>query len=402
MASVHSKVSVTKCKAESCGKSTRGNREESAKAAAATKAARKGEQQRVGQTPGTRKRPRSSPGSARATKDRLNPFTAYRLPSPPPRSSSQSHGNSVSERCVKSSRRESVFDLQEDSNDDDDIDFSATRKSGDTARGPIKTPKPGDGGVSSPYTLVDLSGIEYDDESSGVSTEEGGELAEQGLLEEFSTAPSEAPLSQALSGGGDTLRGDDKTMSPPFSPGCDRDQSSKSGVEEEEQGEKEGEEGREINKQDEEGKEILLASKLSFLVSGNTGRVHVYQEQDDDDGDGLDDSFEEEYRMPLHCRLVTPTIACLKCWRTVHEGVAEGDAVDYALRVLWRFPTNTSCLARGVKCANTTIPLYQVLGTREPTAIAPASDPQQHTQGRDGMDARCSVLPDGHRRALAW
>ncbi|CAM9157600.1 unnamed protein product, partial [Laminaria digitata] len=301
-ASVHSKVSVKKCKAESCGKSTRGNREESEKAAAATKAARNGEQQRVGQTPGTRKRPRSSPGSAGATEDRLNPFTAYRLPSPPPRSSSQSHGNSVSERCVKSSRRESVFDLQEDSNDDDDIDFSATRKSGGTARGPIKTPKPGDGGVSSPYTLVDLSGIEYDDESSGVSTEEGGDLAEQGLLEEFSTAPSEAPLSQASSGGGDTLRGDDRTMSPPFSSGCDRDQSSKSGVEQEEQGEKEGEEGKEIDKQDEEGKEILLASKLSFLVSGNTGRVHVYQEQDDDDGDGLDDSFEEEYRMPLHCR----------------------------------------------------------------------------------------------------
>ena len=305
---VHNKVSVLKCKAESCADPTRGRREKDAKAAAVAKPARK-EEQRVGQTPGTRKRPRPSPGSADATKGRRNPVIAYRLPSPSPRSSRASR-NGTNERCAKSSRRESVFDTPE--YNDEDIDFTALRKSGGRVRGSPKMPKQGDGGVSSPYTLVDLSGIE-DGESTGVGTEEGGEPAKQGLLESFSMVPSEASLSQSCGqsrGGGDTFRGDDKTLSPSFSPGCDRGHLSERGDEEEEQGENEDAEGREIDSQNQEGTEILLANKLSFLVSSNTGRVHVYQEQDND-GDCLDDFFEEEDRRPLHCRLVVSTLARL-------------------------------------------------------------------------------------------
>lgn len=330
------------------------------------KVARKAEQG-VGQAPGTRKRPRSSPGPADATKGRGNPFTAYRLPSPPPRSSSKSR-NGATERYTKSSRGWSVFDIPEDSDDDDidftvfpksggklrgspttpkqgdgggrawssgrksvydmmqedsddDIDFTAIRKSGGRVRGPTERSKQGGGGVSSPYTLVDLSNIE-DDEPSAVGAKKGREPAEQSFLDGFSMTPSEAPLSRESCGGGDTLRGDDKPSSPPFSLSWGRDQSGKSETEGEERGEKEDEEEGRVDKQDEEGGDILLASKLSFLVSVNTGRVHVYQEQDDDrDGFGVDDSFEED-RRPLHCRLVASTIARVSLSRATVAGGA--------------------------------------------------------------------------------
>lgn len=306
--SAHRKKSVAKGKTEFCGAPMRDRGEEGAKTAAGAKVARK-EKQRVSQNRATRKRPRSSPGSANDAKGRKNPFTAYRLPSPPPSQSSSKSHDGADQQGAKGSRRWSAFDVPEDS--DNDIDFTAIRKSGGRVRGPPETPKEGDGVVSSPYALVDLSGIE-DDEPSGVAAEEGGKPVEQGLLETFSRAPSEAPLSQEPFGGGDTLGGDAKTPSPSFSPGCDRDQSRKNRTEEEEHGEKEDEEEREIEKQDEKGRYILLASKLSFLVSGNTGRVHVYQEQDHGgDGFGLDGSFEQEDRRPLHCRLVVSTMSRL-------------------------------------------------------------------------------------------
>ena len=204
---------------------------------------------------------------------------------------------------ARSSRRESVHDmLPEDS--DDDIDFTSIRKSGGRVRGSPERPKQGDGAASSPYTLVDLSSIE-NDEPSGVGAEEGGGLVEQCLLDSFSMTPSEAPLSRESCAGGDTLEGADKPLSPPFSPSWGRGQSSKNETEGEERGEKEDEEGGGVDKQDEKAGDILLASKLSFLVSVNTGRVHVYQEQDNDgEAFGVNVSFEEEDRRPLHCRLV--------------------------------------------------------------------------------------------------
>lgn len=47
-------------------------------------------------------------------------------------------------------------------------------------------------------------------------------------------------------------------------------------------------------------KDEELARRLLFLVSHNTGRIHVYEERETDAG-GLDDDFEEENK-PRHCR----------------------------------------------------------------------------------------------------
>eukprot|EP00752_Nemacystus_decipiens_P010050 g8960.t1 len=71
-------------------------------------------------------------------------------------------------------------------------------------------------------------------------------------------------------------------------------------------GGKTGEMEDEDEDEDEDGggkrKEKLLADKLCFLVSGYTGRVHVYKKPEEG---GLDDSFDfddDEDRKPQHCR----------------------------------------------------------------------------------------------------
>lgn len=358
---VHSQVSVTSCKVQPCVEPTRGKREKDGKTTA--KPTRAGGERSPSQTYGARKRPRSFPGSTDSSKGRRNPFDAYKLPRPP-RSPFLRNRNNVDERFAKGSASGGAVDMSKDS-DDDDFDFPTKRTAFDRGlREGEKTPKKGDGQGSSPY-MVDLSTME-DDEPSVGGVGEGGGFEEQGFLHGFSMEARETSFSQESCDGGDTSKWDEKTPSSTLSPGCvedgaskgdkktpfstlspgyaggdtskghvqtlfssglspgcveggtskgddgtwssmlspgcdhDRDQSGKSGVEVEGQGDKESEEG-EGNVEDEVEWDILLASKLSFLVSGNTGRVHVYQEQGDD-GDGLDDSFGEEDRRPLHCR----------------------------------------------------------------------------------------------------
>lgn len=68
--------------------------------------------------------------------------------------------------------------------------------------------------------------------------------------------------------------------------------------------------GRDGEGEEREGEEERqLANMLFFLVSSNTGRVHVYKKQDDKEEDLDEDSFDfdfgdEEDKRPQHCRLV--------------------------------------------------------------------------------------------------
>lgn len=75
---------------------------------------------------------------------------------------------------------------------------------------------------------------------------------------------------------------------------------------------------RRAKTQDEDGKrgevagggmEEEEARRLLFLVSANTGRVHVYKQAAGDLG-GLDDSVDEEQGRPQHCRCVSYSSRC--------------------------------------------------------------------------------------------
>lgn len=74
---------------------------------------------------------------------------------------------------------------------------------------------------------------------------------------------------------------------------------------------------------DERRRNDVLASRLMFAVSGNTGRVHVYKQGGDDDGSDSDvnlwDGCDAEHgqRAPRHCRLVCTLCFPLGGW--VHK-----------------------------------------------------------------------------------
>lgn len=226
------------------------------------------------------KRPRSSPESSDAATGSRNPFATYgHFSRPPPPSPSSRLGVNVGLPA-------SGVDLSQDGGEDTAC-AAVTPAFSRTARGTPETSSRGrDGSVSSPALLVDLS-----------QADEEGEDAEKlenvhGESEELRDSP---PRPEALTGTA-TRGGDD---SPSLMLSSTR-RSSVDGIADSEHAKSVAKGGRE----DQEAEEQLLASKLFFVVSCNTGRVHVYKkEEQEDDSSGFDYGFDdEEETKPRHCR----------------------------------------------------------------------------------------------------
>lgn len=242
----------------------------------------------------SRKRARSSPESGDAATGSRNPFTAYgHYSRPPPPSPSSRLGLAVGSLA-------SDVDLSQDGAEDDAAPTAVTSAPRRTARDtPETSPRGGDGSVSSPVSLVDLSQA---DEGDGDGPDKPENVP--GASEELRDSPSrpealasEALTPEALAGAG--TREDDDAPSPVLLP----ERGSTGG------GAFDSEHGTSVveGKRHDRGAEQLLASKLFFLVSGNTGRVHVYKKEEDEenDGSGFDYGLDgEEDAEPRHCRLV--------------------------------------------------------------------------------------------------
>lgn len=252
-------------------------------------------------TPIRRKRPRPSPGSGSAKRGSPNPFSCFRRPSlsplilPPPSPSratvgrtlqgvAESAGLSTSERLSvsgKASGEGHNIDLAEDADDDDDVAITPTCR---RVRGAPDSSQGGDGSVSSPVLL----GLSSEDEhESGVDQAADTTFTQEvshrevlgGVVED--TQPRGTPLSQEASGEDEEDRNNRGSQK--------------------EYGDAHGRQGG--------GEDVdtdqQLASTLLFLVSPNTGRVHVYRgEEVEIDGDDFEESLDIEERRPRHCRLV--------------------------------------------------------------------------------------------------
>lgn len=225
-------------------------------------------------------------------------------------------------------------DLSQSADEDSDV-FAVTptplrlRGSAEEITTPAaSTPHNGaEGSVSSPVLLVDLS--QPAEESAplpsaaqragaaapigeGTPDEQGdtlaGALSSTRSCEDNSRPCQEAPLEGAAASAGTD---DDDFYSPAMlSVGCPRSGGGGHGdASDAEQGRFDEEGGGggvgEGEQQGKEEEDEQLASKLCFMVSANTGRVHVYKKADDGRRGGLDDSFDdEEDKKPQHCRLV--------------------------------------------------------------------------------------------------
>lgn len=173
-------------------------------------------------------------------------------------------------------------------------------------------PGGGCGSVSSPVLLVDLSQEEGDDDKY---LSPSGALAGSGSVMEMDLGESQ-PGGGALRGGTSSnitvAKNKQKKKLDDGAPAgvlLSRSGGSGVGVLSAELGG--GQACKGSGDGEVEGEEELLASRLCFLVSTNSGRVHVYKKEElkeepgggwggDDDGDAFDD---EEDRKPQHCRL---------------------------------------------------------------------------------------------------
>lgn len=335
----------------------------------------------------SRKRPRSSPesGSTASGSRSGNPFKAFehRFRPPPPSPSSrlgidggspkplpQSRaysGASTDEKLVGGIPAASVVrsnaedfpqagvaschpaaagdsrgvgvDLSQSAGEDSDdfaLTSTPTRRRGTAVRAATSAAstshKGGDGSVSSPVSLVDLSQSAEEKTSlrstsrlAGAATpvrDDAMNKPEEGCTGNFSlTHPGETdsrPCQEAPNGGAaasGTGNDEDCWRSPLLSSGCPGEVEHGDLGNAEQDGSDEGgavgvecDGGRHGEKEEEN--ERLLASKLYFLVSANTGRVHVYKKEADRREEGLDDTFDEEDGKPQHCRLVALLCLC--------------------------------------------------------------------------------------------
>lgn len=239
-----------------------------------------------------RKRPRSSPGSADAATGSGNPFSTYgHYSRPPPPSPSSRLGVGVGSPAPASG-----VDLSQEEEEEGEGVTSMnalTPAASRNARGTPETPLQGGyGSVSSPVLLVDLS---QEDEGGGEGAAKSDNVT--GLTQELHGSQSRP---EALAGTATKEDGDAPSLT--LSADC---RSSGGDVFDSERGKSLAEGGQ----QDREAEEQSLASKLFFLVSGNTGRVHVYKKEEREEGGGsglFDCGFdeEEEDTKPLHCRSV--------------------------------------------------------------------------------------------------
>lgn len=138
----------------------------------------------------------------------------------------------------------------------------------------------GDDGGSPSVALVDLSELDENGEPSARGT---------ARLQETEPINRKLGLSQEARGGGARVGVDVASPTPSWR-GKAQDEDGKGG-------EMAG-----------GGKEEEEARRLFFLVSANTGRVHVYKQAEGDAG-GLDDSFDEEQGRPQHCRCAVSVTA---------------------------------------------------------------------------------------------
>lgn len=238
-----------------------------------------------------RKRPRSWPSSRDAVKDSRNPFSGYKLLSTtPPRPGSpkaRAHGKrGMAEMCGGVSHEGSGLCILESVGRDDDFAVAHKPRS---ARGNTDASPVGDGSVSSPV-LLGLSSAEEEEDDALV---DGAGGAGAGANETGVVEGAEPSASRVCGGelGGDG-RGDVDSLSAPCA--GEHVSSGSDALAEQEEEEAEVEE------------EVRNARRLLFLVSRNTGRVHVYEEHRQgagDDTDAVDENVDDEDTRPRHCRL---------------------------------------------------------------------------------------------------
>lgn len=205
--------------------------------------------------------------------------------------------------------RSSCEGIGDASESDGDEDFAKTAASGRRRRRSSKPLFRGGGGcVPSPATVVDLSSTDAEEplsESQRTVAEEGlDDIVFLGIQADNAFAQK---LTQVEYARGPTERGDG---------GMSSDNDTRQGRTKEEE----------------------MANKLLFLVSCNTGRVHVYVEPDGEgivdfsttSDDGIGGYDEDEERQPRHCRL-----AAMRWWRSWSYGnhVAHAAAVGVDVRV---------------------------------------------------------------------
>ena len=327
-----------------------------AAAAAAAKAAATTAVATIASPAASRKRPRSSPESGGASAGSVNPFKAFghRSRPPPPSPSSRlgvtaaaiKGGSPPSTPFPASSRGDVGLDPLLHENGDVEGHFAvAPTPSSSTAKRSRSSPKAtttmtstpspsssrgGDGSVTSPVLLVDLSQEEDEEveDAQGGGKREPADASAGALVE---VVEVEGSKSRPEAVGGVPGGGGDGASSLTLSPGLLRQggasrevgESPDAGTDSDdvfdvELGECEGKDGgegdgeRKGRKGEEGEKARLFASTLFFMVSSNTGRVHLYKKQEEEGGLGLDGSFEdEEDKKPQHCRLVALSVLCI-------------------------------------------------------------------------------------------
>lgn len=187
--------------------------------------------------------------------------------------------------------------IVEEGDDYDDFVLSgaveAAAAAGRVRRGTPQASQEGDRRGSPSAPLVDLSELDGDDDDGDeeeMPSARGGSAATR-LEEKTEPRRKFCPSQESLGGRG--ARGGVDVASPASSSRRDKavDEIGKVGETA----------GRVREEEEEEAARTLL-----FLVSANTGRVHVYrQARGGGDADGLDDdSFDEDERRPQHCRWV--------------------------------------------------------------------------------------------------
>lgn len=237
-----------------------------------------------------RKRPRPSPRSD--GKSPFNPFKAFRHPCLPPpapgapgstRPRAYEGGNAGGSSGGVSDEGDGIGALE--GLDDDDDFVSPVKRMPREMRGASRSSLGEGRCVSSPVLLVDSSSGEEEadaeDGSSGGANPSGPSPTQRSESIHFR-------LPRGASGGHEIEGAVDRASSR-------NDTSVRVGRSTEE----------DQNSQIAEDKDTLHARKLSFLVSVNTGRVHVYRDSDvEDHGDEVSGNSDDEDRLPQHCRYV--------------------------------------------------------------------------------------------------
>lgn len=269
------------------------------------KAAHQSPRKKVSPPSRSRKRPRSLPGSDDAVNDFINPFIAYsRQPSPLQQAQITRRNMRQREDIEKSAFGGVLYET-------DGVDISENGEEGSgciaqtpfNARGDPEASQGIYGSILSPL-LVDLRSAEEEISSNGAVAERE-DLCE---VETLGVVEPELPrLFQDTPARGMEGRADALALYPVLSPGhgSDSENVKKRG------GNCEGEEnGPDTGgHMERDNNELSFASKLFFLVSLNTGRVHVYKEKGKgDDVDDFGDTLGEEEKTLQHCRSIVCTV----------------------------------------------------------------------------------------------